>query len=239
MAKRLIVPPGLLVSGACSFPEDLCHYVHRVLRIQAGASLLLHDGEGGVASAEVLEVTKRGVRVQIGPVNRAPRDGPQIELLQAVGKGDKMDHVVRQATELGACRVAPVLTARAVARQEKRVDRWRTIAEDAVRVAGHRYRPQIDEVCSLQSALASVHAGTRLVLALEGANPLKDVLQAASPQDDIALLIGPEGGLTAEEVCEAQASGFVAVHLGANTLRTETAGPAAVAILSFWAGGFA
>ncbi len=238
MAKRLIVPPGLLSEGACSFPEELCHYVQRVLRLQAGALLLLHDGEGGVASAEVLEVTKRAVRVQISAVDRAPRSGPQVELLQAVGKGDKMDHVVRQSTELGACRVAPVLTARAVARQEKRVERWRTIAEDAVRVAGHRYRPVIDEVRGLTQALASVTGQTRLVLALDGAVPLKAALSVAPAQDGIALLVGPEGGLTAEEVAEAQAAGFIAVHLGSHTLRTETAGPAAVAILSYWAGGF-
>ena len=168
---------------------------------------------------------------------RAPAPAPALILLQGVGKGDKMDHVVRQATELGVARVVPVATARAVARQQGRVERWRAIAEDAVRVAGHLYRPQIDEVCDLEAALALAPAGLRLVLALDAGAPLAARLAEARPgAGPITLLVGPEGGLTPEEVQAARAAGFEVAHLGAHTLRTETAGPAVLAIVAFWSG---
>lgn len=237
MARRLIVPPELLGQAQADLPAELAHYVGRVLRLSPGTSLMLYDGQGGVAEAELVAVDKRSARVEIGAVDRQARSGPQLELLQAIGKGDKMDQVVRQATELGVGRVVPVLTERAVARHDKRIERWRNIADDAVRVAGHRYRPEIERVGTLPEALDSARGGLRLVLALDGAVPLSAALAAADPKLGVSLLIGPEGGLTADEVEQAQAAGFVAVHLGPHTLRTETAGPAAAAILMFWAGG--
>jgi 16S rRNA (uracil1498-N3)-methyltransferase len=236
LARRLVVPEASLREGALALSTELAHYVRDVLRLGPGAPLLLLDGAGGEAEAEVSAADKRAVTLAVGPVARCAPPRPGLVLLQAVGKGDKMDQVVRQATELGVSRVVPVLTARAVARQEGRVERWRTIAEDAVRVAGHRHRPRIEPVTPLGAALAGAPEGLRLTLALDAAEPLAARLAAATPGPDVTLLVGPEGGLTPEEVAEARAAGFLAAHLGAGTLRTETAGPAVLAIVAFWAG---
>lgn len=235
MARRLVVPAGTLAPGARALAPELAHYVSKVLRLGEGAALRLYDGAGAVADAEVTQADKRSVTVRVGPVEVHPRPTPALVLLQAVGKGDKMDQVVRQATELGVQRVVPVHTERAVARQEKRVERWRTIADDAVRVAAHPHRPVVDEVTPLATALATP-PGLGLVLALDAAEPLKDRLQG-SP-DRVTVLVGPEGGLTSAEVAAAREAGFVAAHLGPRTLRTETAGPAVMAIVAFWAGRY-
>lgn len=237
MVRRLIVPPELLVAGQADLPDDLVHYVSRVLRLSAQSQVCLMDGAGGMAQAELLSVHKSGVRVQVGAVQRAARQGPQIELLQAVAKGDKMDQVMRQATELGVGIVRPVLSDRAVARQDKKLERWRGIAEDALRVTGRRWRPHIEPVQPLSQALSQTDAELRLVLALDRAHSLRARLDEVRAPCSVALLIGPEGGLTEPEVAQAEAAGFLAVHMGPHTLRTETAGPAAAAIISFWAGG--
>ncbi|MCB9650402.1 MAG: 16S rRNA (uracil(1498)-N(3))-methyltransferase [Deltaproteobacteria bacterium] len=234
--RRLVVPEASLAEGALALPKELAHYVRDVLRLGEGAGLLLLDGAGGEAEAELRAVDKKQVTLQVGPVRRTPAPSPALVLLQAVGKGDKMDQVVRQATELGVAEVVPVLTARAVARQEGRVERWRTICEDAVRVAGHRHRPRIAEVTPLTEALAGAPEGLRLALALDAAAPLAQRLAEAEPGVPITVLVGPEGGLTPDEVAEARAAGFLAAHLGDRTLRTETAGPAVLAIVAFWAG---
>lgn len=234
--RRLVVPRALLSAGEAVLPEDLAHYVTKVLRLSVQTRLRLLDGEGGVAEATLVRAERRHAVVRIEAPARVPRPAPEIELVQAVGKGDKMDAVVRQATELGVSRIHPVLTARAVARQDKRLERWRTIAEDAVRVAGHPWRPEIQPVRPLDEALDSIEGGLRLVFALEGASPLAERLGAQGAADRIVLLVGPEGGLTEDEVAGARDRGFVPAHLGARTLRTETAGPAVVAIVAFWAG---
>lgn len=236
MARRLVVPPALLAPGEADLPDDLARYVGKVLRLSAGAELVLHDGAGGVAPAELVAADKRRARVRIGEVARHPRPEPRIELLQAVGKGDKMDAVIRAASELGVSAIHPVLTERAVARQEGRLERWRGIAEDAVRVAGHAHRPALSPVRPLAEALAEVRAETRLVFALEGAESLSRRLDVAPSGVGIALLVGPEGGLTPGEVEAARDAGFWPTHLGPHTLRTETAGAAVAAIAAFWAG---
>ncbi len=237
MVRRLIVPPELLVTGQADLPPDLVHYVARVLRLTAETEVCLMDGVGGMAQAELLSVHKSGVRIQVGPVQREARQGPQIELLQAVAKGDKMDQVMRQATELGVGRIRPVLSERAVARQDKKLSRWQGIAEDALRVTGRRWRPHIEAVQPLSEALSQTEAQLKLVLALDRAQSLRARLNEVQTPCSVALLIGPEGGLTEPEVAQAETAGFVAVHMGPHTLRTETAGPAAAAIISFWAGG--
>lgn len=237
MAKRLVVPEGALTEGTVELDAGLSHYLKDVLRLDRGAALHLADGAGCEAPARVVEAHKRAVTVEVGPLSRVPRAGLEVTLLQAVGKGDKMDAVVRQATELGVSRIVPVVSDRAVARLDKRVARWRTIAEDALRVCGRPYRPRIEEVTALHEALEPPRADLALVLAGHAAQPLAARLTAApSPARYAELLVGPEGGLTPEELARAEEEGFLGAHLGPYTLRTETAGPAAVALVLFWAG---
>lgn len=224
MKRPLRVPvPGLAAGGRFALPREAARYVARVHRGRVGDKLLLFDA-GKEAAARLVALEGDDVIVEAeAPVGAAVVATREVVLVQAIGKGDKMDAVVRDATELGATRVVPVETQRGVvklgARAGARVERWRAIAREAARQSGRADAPAIDEPCSLSRALADVHADTRIALAPTGAARAADVLLGAR---SIALLVGPEGGLADDELAEAERAGWQAASLGPFVLRTET-----------------
>lgn len=232
--RRVVLPPGTLRQGKLELPEELAHYVVRVLRAAPGDGLLLMDGAG--ASGEALIERIDPLVLRVGAIASEPRTGIQLTLIQAVGKRDKMDSVVRQTAELGVARIVPVLTARTVAKQQARIGRWQTIADDALRVAGGLYRTEVEPVVPLHDVLERPRTECALVLALGSGRALRRQLEQTGVPAEAELMIGPEGGLTEQELLDAEAAGFVRVDLGPRTLRTETAGPAAAAILLSHAG---
>lgn len=241
MARRLVLPAGTLLEGELDLPDSAAVHVRDVLRLGAGAALSLTDGEGTEADAELVATSKRGVRVRVGPLRSTPASATTaLVLYQCVGKGEKVDHVVRQVSELGARVIVPVISARSVARREAKIERWRAIADDATRVSGRCFRPRVEPVVALDEVLARQRAP--LALCLAGGAPvslgaLLDVPRGVPAT--VEVLIGPEGGLDPAELEAAAAAGFSLAHLGEHTLRTETAGPAVVAILLYWAGALA
>lgn len=237
--RRLVLPEVTLGLGALELDADAAQYLRDVLRLGPGAPLLVSDGRGAAADAEVVEVSRRRVVVRIERVTALAEEAPlRLALLQAVGKGDKMDAVVRQATELGVSAIVPVLTARAVARQEARVDRWRRVAIEAIRVSGRVFLPALDPVTPLAEVLSRPRSPLALCFAASAEHSLGVALEALpTAPPAVEVLVGPEGGLTAEEIAAAEQAGFQAVRLGPHTLRTETAGPAVVALLMYWARG--
>jgi 16S rRNA (uracil1498-N3)-methyltransferase len=236
-ARRIVVPEGSLAIGETEIPEDDAIHLRDVLRLRPGAPLLLSDGAGREAAAEIVEVSRRSVRVNVRRIEQVKeRSGTALSLLQCVGKGDKMDQVVRQATELGVREIVPVISERAVARREARIDRLKKVAEDAIRVSSRAYRPRIERVISLEEALARPRAELALTFAIDAETSLGVHLDRIIARPSSAeVLIGPEGGLTPEELARATAAGFAAVNIGPHTLRTETAGPAVAAMILFWA----
>lgn len=238
--RRLVVAAGALTTGTIKLEGADAHYAKDVLRLKVGAEVWLYDGAGQRAVAQVLAFTRHQVELSVGELQPLPPPPPPaITLFQALGKGEKMDTVVRQATELGVARIVPVHTERSVPRGEGRVERWRTIADDAVRVSGRGHRPVIDELRPLTEVWTSPRAERSLVLALDQGQDLAQALgdSAVTPRT-LEVLIGPEGGLEPDEVEAAVNAGFQRAHLGPYTLRTETAGPALLAMIRFWARSF-
>lgn len=225
--RRLVLPEGSLVAGTMTLPDASAHHLRDVLRLREAVQIELTDGAGLVASATVVQVDKRSVVLDVQTPRTEPRPTTQLTLIQCVAKGEKMDTVVRQCTELGVHTIIPVLSERAVPRASQKQDRWRQIAEDAVRVSRRAYRPTIRPVTALADVLAEPRADTSLVFALDGATALREIATKGA----IEILIGPEGGLTSAEVAAATTAGFTAVHLGPHTLRTETAAAAVSALL--------
>ena len=229
MKRRLIV--DALAEGELRLTEEQAHYVRRVLRVAPPATLELCDGAGRVADATLVD----GGALTVHAVHEAPPPRPHITLLQAVPKGDKMDTVVRQATELGVQRIVPVSTERVVARGRGRGSRWSGIAEDAIRVSRRAHRPKIEAVTPLHEVLSGPRGDLSLCLALHpDAVPLAEAAQGAPSR--IEVLVGPEGGLTPDETQRARDAGFWVCHLGPHPLRTETAGPAVIAMLQLVVG---
>jgi 16S rRNA (uracil1498-N3)-methyltransferase len=242
----LTVPAGGLVQDDLVFDPDTSHYIARVLRLDVGTSVHVTDGAGERAEAVIAAIEPRRVsarlRARRPPISPSP---PRVSLFQAVGKSDKMDAVVRAAAELGVARVIPFVSDRTVARREKGVERWIRIAEDALRVTGRAHRTAVRPVHAWGEVLAIESARQRWVgvppesLPSDGsASVAVATVVRGPPPETLDLLIGPEGGLTEQELRQLMAVGFRSLQLGPHTLRTETAGPAALAVLTLaWEDG--
>jgi 16S rRNA (uracil1498-N3)-methyltransferase len=209
-------------------------YLLRVHRLGAGDRFVAFDPDAA-EQAEGNIVAVRGRRAlcrfgEPGPASHVP--GFEVTLLQGLGKGDRFDRVVRDATALGAHSVVAVETARSVValgdRAAARRERWRTIAIEAARQSGRGDVPRIVGPLSLGEALGGPHSGDalRLVLEPEGSTSLAVRLEHWSPSQPLVLLVGPEGGLAPEELAEARAAGFSPARFGEFVLRTETAATA-------------
>lgn len=231
--RRLVLSSNLMASEdqEVELSEALSKHV-RVLRLQEADEIELVDGEGGRGQGS-LHWRGNAAVVRINKLSMAPPDPwPFLKLLAGVGKGEKLDVVVRQASELGAGEVVPFLSERCVATRERRIDRLQIIADDGLRISGRSYRTKVHPLHQWSQAL-SVEADLKLVLAWgASSSPLQTRLAKPAPET-IALMIGPEGGFSESELQEAEEAQFLRSHLGPYVLRTETAGPAVVAMVRY------
>jgi 16S rRNA (uracil1498-N3)-methyltransferase len=221
-----------LSAGSCTLPPETSHHLCRVLRLREGDRFVAFDPAARTeADATIDEASGEAARVTIGAIRPAAvvASAPVV-LVYALAKGDKVDAVVRDATELGATHVVVARTSRAVAKLDAeragtKLERWRRIAEQAARQCGRADPPIIEGVLGWREALeaAAGKADARFCLWENATAPLGPLLtQVVARQGSMAFAIGPEGGLTKEEVEEARVTGFAPVSLGRFVLRTET-----------------
>ena len=217
---------------------DAAHLA-RSLRVRPGEEVRVVDGDGlehGIAVEEVGGGRVAGRVTWTRPATGEPR--LCVHVLQALPR-DGMDEAVEAMCEVGAAAIHPVVTDRCTARPDAarsaaRVRRWRTIALQAAQLAGRVRPPHIFDVASLDDALTALPAGAGVVaLTLDAPVALRSVEVAA---ESVALVVGPEGGLSPAERERLAAAGAVAAHLGARTLRARLAGSVAVALLLQQAG---
>lgn len=224
---------------------DDVHHLRSVLRIAAGEEIELVEADGRAWRVRVIDAGAERVTVErVGELER--RHHPRVTLVQGVAKGDKMDAIVRQAVEIGAVEIVPVLFERSVVRLDtkKRADRgarWRRIAKSAAEQA-HRDRvPYVHDPATLAEAWPALSAHDAVIVMWEDARGtgLSKAIGTWTSEPDVrlALVVGPEGGLTEEEVAELEALDAVAVTLGTNILRTETASLVALALVIHAFGG--
>jgi 16S rRNA (uracil1498-N3)-methyltransferase len=223
--------PGTLVelSGTAA------GHLTRVLRLRAGAALTLFNGRGGEYPASIERVRRNEVTLAVGEHQAIERESPvELTLAQGISRGERMDLVVQKATELGVSRLIPLVTERSVVRlDEEQSDRksshWRAIAIAACEQCGRNRLPEVALPARLREFLRQAPGeNARLLLSPAATRRIEDVPRPAS---GVTVLIGPEGGLSAEEQADAQAAGFTAVNLGPRVLRTETAAIAALTLL--------
>jgi 16S rRNA (uracil1498-N3)-methyltransferase len=234
MSKTRLFSPAPL-RPECQYTLDAgqTRYLTRALRLRAGEKLTVFDGSGGEYLAIIVQIDKSSVDIQTGPLLNSSTESPlQLQLLQGLSKGDRMDTVVQKATELGVQRISPLLTDHSVvkldaARATRRRKHWQKIAQSACEQCGRNIVPAIDEVIALNNWFDRNRddTGTRLILCPEARTPLSSVER---PNAGLTLLIGPEGGFSREEYECAAAAGFSAVSLGPRVLRSETATIAAI-----------
>jgi len=242
---RLYHPGALAVGGCCSLAEGDLHYLRSVQRMKPGNRLTLFDGRGREYSAVIVELTAQRALLEIIAANRAPARPGRITLIQALPKAQKMDFIVQKATELGVDEIRPFPSARSVPvltpeKARVKTERWRKIAQEAAKQCRRADVPAVAEIAPLSEVLKAMEPDALKLIFWEeeSRQGLKDLLQKSSDAGAFSIIVGPEGGLTPEEVEAATASGFVSVSLGKQILKVETAAVAILAILQYEAGLF-
>lgn len=241
--RRFFVPPASIADGRAVISGDLFRHMAKVLRLKPGSRVLLADGSGTEFAGVIDSVGKEDLVVTIREsCVVAPSAVPRITLFQGLPKGDKLDFILQKSTELGVAEVIPFAAARSVSRIRKgeeadKVVRWQRIVQEAARQSGRSSVPQVALAGSLAEVVnISGHAVKLLLWEGEKVNRLKDKLAELAQPETIALIVGPEGGLSAEEAALATDGGFIPVSLGPRIVRTETAGLVMMAILQFYWG---
>jgi 16S rRNA (uracil1498-N3)-methyltransferase len=235
---RIHHPAPLAAGARIELQEAAANHVARVLRLPTGAPVILFNGEGGEYEAVITEIDKRRVIVELGAFRAVEREPPlPLWLAQGISRGERMDYTVQKAVELGVSRIIPLFTERCgvhldEARLAKRLQHWRAVAVGACEQCGRNRLPEIAPALPLAEWLAAPIPGLRLVLDPEAEGSLSAL---APPTGPVTLLIGPEGGLSDQELQSARQSNFLGLRLGPRVLRTETAAVAALAaLLATW-----
>jgi len=244
VAKLTRVPLTGLAPGERKLDSKTAHYLCDVLRLRAGEKFLAFDPQSQLEADARLAVSEDGTYCGVGALREAARSTDTgIVLVQALGKGDKTEQVVRSATALGVAELHLVESARSVSRVNDRSDgkrvRWEAIALDAARQSGRADIPKIVGPHTLARELDAWRetSAIKLCLVPGAAQSLRSLTADWTLGSPIAILIGPEGGLAAEEVSEAERAGFVAASFGELVLRTEIAGTAVLGALLLLAQG--
>ncbi|PJG43912.1 RNA methyltransferase [Acinetobacter tandoii] len=232
---RFYIEADLAVDTQIELTETVFHHWCKVLRAQVGDQATLFNGQGGEYLVELTEVAKKSATVQILTFNSANRT-PAIRTLlgQVMSKGDRMDYAIQKAVELGVSEIQLLTSERCEMRlkydrDQKKLDHWQGIAIAACEQCGMNIVPKILAPLSLEKWLASELPTTKLVLA-----PNKDETDPLTQaSQNIALLIGPEGGLSEAEIQAANEVGFMNWCIGERVLRTETAPVVALSILNY------
>jgi len=234
----LLDEPSTAVPGdAVTLTGAEAHHAATVRRVRVGEEVTLGDGRGAWLTGRVESVAPRGVVVRIQERVDAAAPSPRVVLVQALAKGDRDELAVQAATELGVDEIVPWQASRSVSRWDaakaaKGRARWATIAREAAKQAHRAWLPEVADLTTT-GALAQ-RAAASLVLVLEPT--AQDALSAleldAADARDIVLMVGPEGGIAADELETLVAAGARLVRLGDTVLRTSTAGPAALAVVS-------
>lgn len=234
-APRLFTNHPLDATTVRELDAAAAHHAARVLRMQVGARLTLFNGDGCEYPAVITHIDKRRVIVEISERIAVDRESPLALVLGlGVSRGDRMDFAVQKATELGVRTIVPLTTEHSGTalrgeRALKKLQHWQQVALSACEQSGRNRIPDVRAPASLAQWLASVDSERALVL-----DPASRRSLTPSPTPrSVALLVGPEGGLSTQEIAQACASGFEATAIGPRTLRTETAPPAAIAICQF------
>ena len=211
-----------------------------VRRLRVGESLVLTDGSGGFAEATVTQVARGELTVDVGPGQRSDPPDVRVTLVQALPKGDRGELAVELATEAGVDALVPWSAARFVTRwtadrAEHGVQRWRTTAREAAKQSRRPFVPAVAELAGTPAVAELIRrSSTALVLHESASTSLRGTELPA--RGDVVLIVGPEGGLTEEELTVFRTAGAVAVRLGPQVLRTSTAGAVALGALGVLTG---
>jgi len=238
---RIHTPQPLAANATIELGADAARHLVTVLRLRVGDALCLFNGEGGEYAGEILAASAKAVSVGTHAYDPEERESPLRTLLGvAISRGERFEWVLQKATELGVTEIFPLYSERTEVklkgdREDKKQARWRQVIASACEQCGRNRLPLLHEPRQLTNWLA-VAASLKLVLHHRSQLDVHSL--SRQKPDSVALLIGPEGGLSPAEIELAQGQGFQALTLGPRVFRTETAPLAALSLFQGLWGDF-
>ena len=224
--RSFLFPEATVGEGFLILDFRESHHLVRVFRAKVGATIEVLDGKGARYLGTIELAAAKAVRVAVESVKRQAPVTQRVTLLQSVAKGRAMDLILRMATEIGASVIQPVFTDQGEHAAQK-MEKWQLTMIEACKQCGLSYLPDLFEPCRISDWLESnpdTAGSLRIVASLEKENrPLLEMLKTAGPHEEVVVAVGPAGDFSIAEYELLRSSGFNAVRLGANVLRTETA----------------
>ena len=243
--SRIFTDKALAESATVELDARNNHYLMHVLRVKQGQALQLFNGSGREFNAHVDALTRKSVRVLITEeVNSTVVESPLHTTLGiAISKGDRMDWVIQKATELGVNVIQPLVTERVdvklnAERREKKFVHWQATLTSACEQSGRCVLPSLQPLKSIDEWLPNDNSDCKLILRAKADSFEQVKSDFTSTPQSASVIIGPEGGLSPEEITAAVAQGYHPVGFGSRVLRTETAPIVALSILQTSWGDF-
>jgi len=235
---RIFFDAPLHIGDRLELNADTYHHLIHVLRHRPGDRIVIFNGHGGEFEATLMRVNHGTCSIIIGRFIECNRESIlQIKLLQGVSRGDHMDFCLQKSVELGVTEIQPIYTERCTVRikdshLENRLDRWRKIITSASEQCGRTRISRLNTPITFSDYFLHYPSQCGIVL-----DPTSHTgLSGFSPSvENISILVGPEGGLSDQEIAHATARGLRRIRMGARTLRTETAAITAIAaVQTLW-----
>lgn len=238
MSLPVFVVPSLAgasAGGSVELDGDEARHAVVVRRIRVGEQVALTDGAGATAVCTVAAMSKSSLTASVLEIASAPREAPRIVVVQAIPKGDRGELAVEMLTEVGVDVVIPWAASRSVAvwrgdRAEKSLAKWRKTAREAAKQSRRAWFPEVGPMASTSDVVALLRDAAMSVVLHEAARVTLAGLDVPA-EGDVVVVVGPEGGISDEELEQFRAVGAESLRLGQSVLRTSTAGVAAVAAL--------
>ena len=241
--RRFFVAPEAVQDDIVQFDAELARHMGKVLRLTAGEQVTVSTGGSTAYLVELTEFQKDAVTGRIlERMESLQETAIEVVLFQGMPKGDKLELIIQKCTELGVSAVVPVETSRSVVHLDsgkaaKKLERWQKIAQEASQQSKRVQVPTVGPYYNWKQFLQHLSEQNGLTIVFwedEQTQSLKALLrsQAEKPQR-INLVVGPEGGLSEEEVEQLRALGAVSASLGKRILRTETAGMAGISMVMY------
>ncbi|MCI8712294.1 MAG: 16S rRNA (uracil(1498)-N(3))-methyltransferase [Ruminococcus sp.] len=240
--NHFFVSPSQVREGTIIIEGGDVNHIRNVLRMKRGEFLEVSDGTGNRYLCELERMEADACFANVMDVwEDDVEPAARIFLFQGLPKGDKMELIIQKAVELGVFEIIPVATRRSVVRldekkADKKVARWRAIAEGAAKQSGRGIVPEVRGVTEFEDALERAREMDVCLIPYEkakGMQKTREALDRVAPGKSVAVFIGPEGGFEGAEIERARESGALPISLGKRILRTETAGFTVLAILMY------
>jgi len=237
---RFYIPNPQIEKDFLTIKGNEARHIRRVLRLKAGDEIIVFDGSGKEYKGRIVKEEPTSVVIKVGDLFSSKEESPfEITLAQSLLKGEKMDYLIQKATELGVSEIVPFFSSRSVPlfdrlKKLERHRRWERIAIEASKQCGRGFIPKIDHIRDYSEMLSLAPLESlRLILWEEEGERLKEVLKESKDKKRIFFIVGPEGGLSQEEVEKSKGMGFIPVYMGQRILRAETASLCLLSILQY------